>query len=188
MTHFIFSRIFQLHHAGVYVQYEDQATVIERIFSFTSRIGTPTWREPIRGGEAFLLETILESCFYRYRSEGTSVDNEMTIWTPASVDCNFPEGVEISPCRSWLEDCLFDLTNDPCEQNNIARSYPAMLDLLRSKLVEYNATSVPIQNKPFDPMSNPDLYGGIFVPWKDPNEILDKVPLVYQDFNPVDSV
>ncbi|GAU92446.1 hypothetical protein RvY_04524 [Ramazzottius varieornatus] len=89
-------------------------------------------------------------------------------WTPVAVNCNFPEGIEVNPCRPNVSDCLFDLTNDPCELNNIAESYPAMLKLIQGKIQGYNASSYPAAIKGYDPASNPDNWEGWWVPWKDP--------------------
>jgi hypothetical protein len=120
---------------------------------------------------------------YRNRPEGTT-DNSWKTYSPAEIVCNFPEGIEVSPCLPWKADCLFDLTNDPCELNNIAATYPSMLKLLQDKLHVYNATSIPAGIKDFDPAAHPDLWQGWWVPWKEPSgEIYDKVPLTYAPFS-----
>ena len=96
----------------------------------------------------------------------------MTTPTPVSINCGMPEPIEKTVCRPWIADCLFDLTSDPCETNNIAASNPAMLQLLRDKLTVYNATHVPCLARSYDPKSNPQLWQGWWVPWLDPNPVM----------------
>ncbi|XP_055343843.1 arylsulfatase B-like isoform X2 [Paramacrobiotus metropolitanus] len=117
-------------------------------------------------------------------TEGTTLDNPMKVWTPTSVECNFPEGTEVTQCRPYLSDCLFDLINDPCETNNIASSYPNLLQTLKQKISVYNQSVFPFQNKPFDPASHPDLHQGLWTPWLDPSEVYDADPLTYSTFIP----
>ncbi|XP_055333781.1 arylsulfatase B-like [Paramacrobiotus metropolitanus] len=107
------------------------------------------------------------------RTEGTSTSDEMKSWTPLSVNCNAPEGVERAPCQPWLTDCLFDITSEPCETNNIASVYPSTLRKLQLRLRALNDTAYPPQILPYDPASNPDLYDGFWVPWKDIHHVLD---------------
>ncbi|XP_055333730.1 arylsulfatase B-like [Paramacrobiotus metropolitanus] len=122
-----------------------------------------------------------------YRTPDTSDSNPQTVWTPAATECNFPAGVEVSKCVPHLSPCLFDLVNDPCELNNIAASYPSMLQLLRDKITAYNATGIPSEIKPFDPAADPGKWGGFWVPWKDPVEVVDNPPLTFMPFNPSSS-
>ena len=108
--------------------------------------------------------------FRRFAPENTDggKDKNWRKWTPASVSCSYPAGQEITPCLPWKKDCLFDLTSDPCEQNNIASVYPTMLRYLQQKIRLYNATAVPPQMAPFDPAASADLWDGWAVPWLDP--------------------
>jgi hypothetical protein len=115
-----------------------------------------------------------------------TIGDEWKTWSPLSINCNFPEGVEISECKPWVSACLFDLTNDPCEQNNIAASYPSMLHLIMDKIHAYNATSFPAGNRPFDAESEPARHEGVWVPWLDRNEVADREVLAYTPFSPSD--
>ncbi|OQV17328.1 putative Arylsulfatase B [Hypsibius exemplaris] len=89
------------------------------------------------GGNAF------DNSYFGWdRTEGTFAgDDSWRVYTPAEINCNFPEGIEVQQILPNKADCLFDLLNDPCELNNIADSYPAMLKLLQDKIKAYNATS-----------------------------------------------
>ncbi|OQV19560.1 Arylsulfatase J [Hypsibius exemplaris] len=117
------------------------------------------------------------------RTEGTTSSNPMSTPTAVSVQCNGVEGVEQTPCTPWNADCLFDLTNDPCELNNIAGSNGNVLVWLKEKLAAYNATAVsPIANRTMDYRSNPNSWNGWWVPFLDPQPVWVSPPCV--PFNP----
>jgi len=133
-----------------------------------------------------------------YRTPDTSDANPQTVWSPTAVNCNFPPGIEVSKCVPWQADCLFDLTNDPCELNNIAATYPSMVKLLRDKITAYNATSIPAGITPAEEASYPMNWQGQWAPWRDctvfgstaPQDcvgVLDLVPLTFLPFNPSSS-
>ncbi|XP_002127641.2 arylsulfatase B-like [Ciona intestinalis] len=61
---------------------------------------------------------------------------------------------------------LFDIQNDPQERQNLAHSYPMVVDLLLGKIAMYNKSAVPINFPPYDPKSNPSLHGGVWNPWE----------------------
>jgi arylsulfatase B len=138
------------------------------------------------GGLYKLLQgNVFDNSFFGwFRTPGTAAgDDSWRVWTPARVNCNFPEGVEVSPCVPSQGPCLFDLTNDPCELNNIAASYPSMLALLQAKIQVYNQTYVDPHIQPIDPAADPALWDGNWVPWKDPQP-LDNPIETYAPFNP----
>ncbi|GAU88072.1 hypothetical protein RvY_00835 [Ramazzottius varieornatus] len=117
------------------------------------------------------------------RTEGTSEDNPMTVFSAAAVKCNFPPGVEVSPCRPWEKPCLFDLTNDPCEVNSIAASNPVLVKLLAQKLSLYNQTAIPAVAGPFDIRADPENWNGIWTPWLDPLEVIDSNMVSFTNLN-----
>ena len=93
--------------------------------------------------------------------------------------------MEQTACVPWNQDCLFDLTNDPCEQTNLAAVYPDVLARLQEKLKVYNSTAVPSNYVAVDPAAKPSLWGGWWVPWLDAVPVLPPVP--YAPFNPSSS-
>ena len=96
--------------------------------------------------------------------------NPMQTFTATQTDCGQnPAGEEVTACVPWAEDCLFDLTNDPCETNNLAAVFPRILVRLQDKLKAYNATAVPANNVATDPKSKPSLWDDWWVPWQDSN-------------------
>ncbi|OWA53409.1 Arylsulfatase J [Hypsibius exemplaris] len=110
------------------------------------------------------------------RTEGTNATHTMTVKTSVSVNCGNPAGVERTACRPWIADCLFDLSRDPCETDNIAATNPGMLKTMQDKMRAYNATAGPHLMKPFDSASNPERWKNWWVPWMDPVPVKGPAP------------
>ena len=87
----------------------------------------------------------------------------------AEVKCDPPPS---SPpeCTRELGPCLFNIDNDPCEYVNQAKSQPDIVRNMLSWLEQYKQTMVPPRNKPNDPASNPNNFGGVWSPWMDGRE------------------
>ena len=60
---------------------------------------------------------------------------------------------------------LFDIANDPYEETDVSDLYPDIVQQLLQRLADYNATAVPCRFPEGDINSNPDLRGGVFLPW-----------------------
>lgn len=64
---------------------------------------------------------------------------------------------------------LYDLQSDPSETQNIASSYPLIVQILQGKLIEYHASFVPpISNDPSCPFTgttNTSTFGPTWLPW-----------------------
>ncbi|KAL1455373.1 hypothetical protein WDU94_009472 [Cyamophila willieti] len=73
----------------------------------------------------------------------------------ATVTCG--DAAEVS-CQPQISPCLFDISNDPCEKNNLADRFPEILSQLEKALAEINGTAVQPIDKPCDPFSNPDNF------------------------------
>lgn len=73
-----------------------------------------------------------------------------------------------SPCNI-LQDkvCLFNITNDPCEYNNLAKELPEVVNQIMQAVDYNNKTAVKPGNVPADPKSNPALNGYYWGPWID---------------------
>uniref|UniRef100_A0A8D8TXT8 Arylsulfatase B n=1 Tax=Cacopsylla melanoneura TaxID=428564 RepID=A0A8D8TXT8_9HEMI len=73
----------------------------------------------------------------------------------ATVSCgDVPEVL----CQPQISPCLFDISIDPCEKNNLADSFPDILNELEKALAEINGTAVKPIDKPCDLSSNPDNF------------------------------
>lgn len=59
--------------------------------------------------------------------------------------------------------CLFDIIKDPCELNVI--KVDEVINLGLEKLSSYRKKIVPQTNGPVDPKSNPEFFGGVWMPW-----------------------
>ena len=84
----------------------------------------------------------------------------------AVVTCGKPPSSP-AECTKELGPCLFDVTDDPCEYVNQAKSNPDIVNSLLKLLEEYKKTMVPPRNQPLDPKANPDNFGGVWSPWMD---------------------
>lgn len=89
--------------------------------------------------------------------------------TPASVNCGPLGPVEGRPCDGSLDMkyCLFDLSTDPCETDNIANAQPAVITELLSLLDKYIAGLVASREEPVDKSADPKLHHGLWTSWLD---------------------
>ena len=62
--------------------------------------------------------------------------------------------------------CLFDLSIDPCEYQDLSDTFPEILNQMMSRLKFYRGTMVPTRRKPGDKNADPNLHGGAWMPWK----------------------
>ncbi|XP_037917688.1 arylsulfatase B [Hermetia illucens] len=83
--------------------------------------------------------------------------------TKATVECTLSESlIEGIPCKPLEQPCLFNVKEDPCEQVNLAKTYPQILEKLLEKLARYNESVVPPSNKPQDPSGDPKYWDNIW--------------------------
>lgn len=61
---------------------------------------------------------------------------------------------------------LFDVESDPYEQHNVAAQNPQIVAQLMAKLQAFNATQIPQDNFPTDPLSDPARFGYVWTPWR----------------------
>ncbi|CAO1301651.1 unnamed protein product [Diamesa serratosioi] len=72
-----------------------------------------------------------------------------------------------SKCKPLEAPCLFDIIEDPCEQNNVAFQYPQIVETLANRLLEFNRSSLPPGNLPLDPRGNPMYYDRVWTNFGD---------------------
>ena len=84
---------------------------------------------------------------------------------PLVVMCGPKPANASTNCRPEKSPCLFNITADPCEYNNLADRLPGDLQLLRERLAYFRSTAVPPRNKPNDPAAFPGSHNGAWVPW-----------------------
>lgn len=72
----------------------------------------------------------------------------------------------LRPARRIQTVYLFNVANDPVEDNEISDRYPATVNYLLGRLEEYQRVQVPPQNSPgFAWKSSPHLHGGYWDAW-----------------------
>lgn len=81
------------------------------------------------------------------------------------IDCGIRDPAKT--CQPTVAPCLFDLHEDPCEYNDIATERTELVNSLLAKLRRYEDTSTPPANVPHDPLSDPGLYGNVWIPWRE---------------------
>lgn len=82
----------------------------------------------------------------------------------AMVRCNYDN--KGTHCNSTLSPCVFNITDDPCEQNNLADQVD-LLRQLEDKLSFYKTGYVPARNVPVDGRADPAKWNNTWVPWYD---------------------
>lgn len=72
------------------------------------------------------------------------------------------------PCKPLVAPCLFDIINDPCEQNNLAnsRDYRVRFEIIKSRYEEILKTAVPSQRKPADAACDPRNFNNTWTWWQ----------------------
>lgn len=70
-------------------------------------------------------------------------------------------------CKPVKEPCLFHIEEDPCELNNVARTYPNILADMLGELAIYRKSAVPPQNLPLDPSGNPKYWDNVWTNFGD---------------------
>ncbi|CAG9762811.1 unnamed protein product [Ceutorhynchus assimilis] len=102
------------------------------------------------------LRSISDSTINRLRSEAT-------------VQCG---NATVVPCDPIKAACLFDIAKDPCEYINLADKYPNVVETLKLKLQQYNASAVPPGNLPLDPRGDPKHWNYVFTNFGDYEEMV----------------
>lgn len=87
-------------------------------------------------------------------------------FTPYNIACGERPANYTTNCIPKQSACLFHIPTDPCEYNNIADAYPAVVENLKARIKEYADGAVKPVNKPADKLADPSLHGGVWVPWQ----------------------
>ncbi|XP_077989285.1 arylsulfatase B-like [Glandiceps talaboti] len=93
--------------------------------------------------------------------------------SPIFIDCGQKPVHAFENCKPIEKPCLFDISKDPCEFNNLADTYPDILKQLLSVLDKYIATAVEPMFPNNDPAADPIKHNGAWVSWVDPTCPLD---------------
>lgn len=91
----------------------------------------------------------------------------------STVECG--ELTSSEKCNPLKSPCLFDIVNDPCEMNNLAKSHPERVEILLSKLSHHINQMVPSRRKPSDARSDPKYHNSTWTWWLDDENGKNKV-------------
>ncbi|XP_068590886.1 arylsulfatase I-like [Cebidichthys violaceus] len=84
---------------------------------------------------------------------------------------NLERTFSLFPKSSALKNVwLFNITADPCERQDLADQRPDVVQRLMARLAYYNQTAVPVYFPPDDPLADPSLHRGAWVPWVEEEE------------------
>jgi arylsulfatase B len=100
-----------------------------------------------------------------------STDAVRILRNASRVECGTEE--HHSPCNPIKRPCLFNILDDPCEKNNIAKHKPEIVRLLLSQLSEHVLLTVPSLRQPSDLRSDPKFFNNTWSSWLD-DDITDE--------------
>lgn len=87
------------------------------------------------------------------------------------ITCTDPQ--KTNHCNPLELPCLFNITADPCERNNLAAAYPIVVGKMLKRISEIRLTAKPPRNRPADRRSNPALFNNTWTWWYDELGIID---------------
>ncbi|XP_064458135.1 arylsulfatase B-like isoform X1 [Ornithodoros turicata] len=79
-------------------------------------------------------------------------------------------------CDATTSPCLFDLSVDPCEYNDISKEHAEVVQSLMTKLSQYQSESLPPGNRVPDPKSDPVHHDGLWTNWADIPSLQEVTP------------
>ncbi|XP_076619804.1 arylsulfatase J [Colletes latitarsis] len=104
-----------------------------------------------------------------------SADIVRKLRAEATITCH-PQNETLLLCKPLEAPCLFNVHLDPCEHNNLANEYPAIVNSLKQELRRLNATAVPPGNMSWDKRANPDFWDHMWTNFGDYlNELTETV-------------
>ena len=86
---------------------------------------------------------------------------------PAIVKCGAKPANASTNCDIFFNSCLYDISRDPCEYNNLASVMPNTVKMLETRLEAYKQGMIEPRNKVPDPLGDPSRFEGVWTPWVD---------------------
>ncbi|KAJ9580505.1 hypothetical protein L9F63_024314, partial [Diploptera punctata] len=90
-------------------------------------------------------------------------DDVLKIREQVTVIC--PEQENVMPCNPVDTPCIFNLTSDPCETNNLAEAYPEVLEEMTQHISLFLRTLVNQTNQYNDLAADPRNFNNVWTPW-----------------------
>ncbi|GFS44384.1 arylsulfatase B [Trichonephila inaurata madagascariensis] len=105
------------------------------------------------------------------RKVGMYLPKKDDTWRKGSeVKCDgVPETA--NQCNPLDAPCLYNITADPCEMNNIADRHPEEVESMLNIIKAYESQAAEPQFQYPDPHGDPMCHGFAYVPWQDPEHI-----------------
>jgi len=110
--------------------------------------------------------------------------NITTMREEASVKCRKPEPDD-KPCLPLEGPCIFDMDEDPCEQNNIYEKVRDghLIEEYLARIEKFKKNARPPANKPADPNCDPRYYNNEWTWWLDERNVgVSVLPSFFQSF------
>ncbi|XP_018331211.1 arylsulfatase B [Agrilus planipennis] len=85
----------------------------------------------------------------------------------AQLNCTSADSAKRIKCLPLNSPCLFNIAEDPCEENNLASLYPNILQWLEHALQKLNSTAVPPANLPIDERGDPKYWNNTYTNFGD---------------------
>lgn len=87
--------------------------------------------------------------------------------TNYTITCNQPPPInKTKECIDVNYPCLFNIANDPCEYNNLAKAKPEILRNMLERIKIWNKTAITPGKVPADPAANPVFHQYAWEPWQ----------------------
>ena len=97
----------------------------------------------------------------------------LTMRSESTLTCPTPPA-DAKPCHIMNSVCLFNVTADPCERNNVLFKYPDVVKLMDQTLAMYAKSAVPRLNKPKEARADPKYFDYSWTNWLDYYEPLEE--------------
>lgn len=100
-----------------------------------------------------LNSTASRSIYSIQKKNRLTIDKILDLRASATIRCS--NALKKNPCDPRKAPCIFEIFEDPCEENNLASSRSATLKRMLSRFNDKVKTAVPSGRKPADPACDP---------------------------------
>lgn len=98
-----------------------------------------------------------------------SVEKIKSLREKSTTKCE--NSANVTHCNPLKSPCLFNILDDPCEQNNLADMFPDKVQFLLSRLSHHIAEMVPSIRKPADLKCDPKFHNFTWTWWLEESDI-----------------
>jgi arylsulfatase B len=116
-----------------------------------------------------VLNSTVSRAIYSVQKKNLCVDKILELRKVATISCS--NSVTKNPCDLKKGPCLFDIFEDPCEENNLASTRPVIKNLLEKRYNEKKRLIVPTRRRPADPACDPKNFNFNWNWWQNDSSI-----------------